>query len=383
MKNALVAVTCLSLAACGGGGSGDGPTTVESSVTFIPPQGILEYEVTLATKSTFRCVACDPEGRHILGGRNAGMGFLARYLSTGELDPTFGWVFLSQVVEWRSLAVRADGMIVAMGHKPDGTTVVASYEPNGSLKAMTQIALPSAYFWGAAMAVDTDRIVVAGMAWPTEGGEKDAAIMVLTPQLAPQPDFGSPKALGFWSLSIPGDDAFEAVSMSNGTIFAGGSKAINEVKHALLALLPASALDWEIKVDDAEGAETKITDLAILPDGKILAAVSALEKSAGFKAGVWRFDSAGILDTGFAKTYVKDDPGSAKAKLAVQSDGNFLLTVTDRIVRVLKDGGLDKSFVLGKAEHVFFDILLAPANKILVAGINDGDGAKAWFAQYR
>ena len=129
---------------------------------------------------------------------------VARYLSSGALDPSFGAGGVQRVDfggrsdQANALAVQSDGKIILAGHSggaiavarlaADGRSLDTSFGDNGDGEEVVPVS--SLGSDAADVAIDGDgRIVVAGTSKTNSGG--DYAVLRLTSGGRPDPDFGS------------------------------------------------------------------------------------------------------------------------------------------------------------------------------------------------
>ncbi len=144
---------------------------------------------------------------------------------------------------------------------------------------------------------------------------------------------------------------------------------------------------WTRTIQIGEHLPQGASDVEVLPDGRILAAVTVDEQiGGGFVLGVVRYRADGELDTTFADGGVATSPtgpfGSAHA-LEVQPDGRILVAgvyaCPERlcmvVVRFFEDGRLDSSFGAGGVAAdagprptSALDVAVQPDGKIVLAG---------------
>lgn len=117
-----------------------------------------------------------------------------------------------------------------------------------------------------------------------------------------------------------------------------------------------------------------VNDIAIQPDGKILA-VGVFHRANGMRTnGIARFNSDGSLDTSFA---LLGGGNAASLTLALQPDGKILVggafnsfngQSASRLVRLNANGTVDSSFTPPSLSGQINDILVLPDGKIMIGG---------------
>jgi uncharacterized delta-60 repeat protein len=309
-----------------------------------------------------RTVAVQPDGKIVVAGytrENATREHdfaIARFNADGTLDAGFGEA--GQII--RDVQGRGDE-IDAVLIQPDGgilvTGVVARMPPNGILDADFAIA----------------RYTSAGAPDPTFAGGG----VVITPV------FGR------------ADLAQAAVLQPDGRIIVAGRVADSggdDPDIALVRYNPDGTLDTGFGLDGIARHETsdvwdEVTDLAVQPDGKIVAAGHYLGGPARFL--VARFNPDGTFDPTFGTGGVASPTFSASGDFAqavvLQTDGKVIvggqasnqLAPDFAIARLHPDGRLDTDFGTdGKVTIDFFgaadaviDLVITPDGAILAAGL--------------
>ncbi|MDQ2792807.1 MAG: delta-60 repeat domain-containing protein, partial [Bacteroidota bacterium] len=146
--------------------------------------------------------------------------------------------------------------------------------------------------------------------------------------------------------------------------------------HGLIRLLPSGALDTSFNIGtgfDGTFGDRTIFELAVQPDGKIVAAGSFTTVSGYSQAGIARLNANGSLDTTFASPL---DPQAVVLALALQPDGKLLVggaqlgtfTSAQVLRRLLPNGTTDATFQGGPDNGVIIDLNLRADGSILVAG---------------
>jgi uncharacterized delta-60 repeat protein len=348
-------------------------------------------------------LALTPDGRIVVGGSsdmgtgNGGWNWrISRYSKRGALDPTFGTggTVLTSIAAgdgfpggetgtgeqiWE-LGLQPDGKIVAAGHSDEGpgsggvNFALGRYNPDGSLDAS---------FGG-------DGTITTAMA---PGNNDDVAF-----GLALQPN-GKIVAAGSSrqdaANSLDGNDFTLARYNANGTLdasFGSGGRV-----HT-----------------DVSGTSTSdtVTDVAVQPDGKIVAAgqVCSSSTSSSCDFAVARYNSNGSLDASFGSGGIVVTPVAPIAHfdtawdLALQADGKIVAAGTAdfgvgagrldfALARYNANGSLDSSFGgdgmvtvpigSGDAREEIFAVAVDSLGRIVAGGYTRTSGPLLDFAVAR
>lgn len=354
-----------------------------------------------------------PDGRILAGGlRQDAAGKpdlgLIRYTAAGALDPSFGTggtLIRSVSAEEdhvTSLALQNDGRILVglrvyagqdefsllrlnVDGSPDPT-----FHPGGTVVRP----LADSQTLGRALAVQAGgKILVAGSA-KNAGFGSDFTLTRFLPDGSIDSAFGGGGTV--WQSIQAGDDAANAmVLQSDGKILvAGRTHSGNMADPQLLAIVRFNANG---SIDGTFGTSgisvtaggQDILDLAVQPDGKILAAVS----DGNF--AVYRYLSDGTLDATFgtngrATAIPPSSAGSLGRALALQSDGKIVVVGSRTFginsyltaCRLLADGTLDATFGssgfvdAGSGGWDFWgnDVLIQPDGKIVIGATDSANG---------
>ncbi len=293
-------------------------------------------------------MALGPDGAVVMVGGTFVDFVMARFLADGTLDPGFGEggmvttdIQPGQQEEALAVALGPDGSIVVAGYSGfDATMALARYLPDGSLDAsfgsggIVSGAVPGRLY---AVAVQPDgRIVVAG-------------------------GHDIPDGTTDWS------DLLVARFEPDGT-------------------LDASFGDQGVVVADVDGATNTLRELAILPDGRILAGGESFGTFEGSeRTDVIRLMPDGSLDATFGDGGTLGiDTARVGERLAVQPDGRIVLTgrvllngeTRFETLRLQPDGALDATFGDGGSvrtdlrdgTEAALDVALDAEGRIVVAG---------------
>lgn len=205
------------------------------------------------------------------------------------------------------------------------------------------------------------KIIVAGST--NNGSNRDMALLRYNANGTLDTSFG---VTGYVTTAIgPGDDYASAVALqTDGRIVVAGS-AFNGSNYdfALVRYLPNGTLDTSFnstgKVTTAfDTSNDAPSDLAIQPDGKIIAAGNMTSQFAGREFAMARYNTDGTMDTSFGVTgkvitRITDSNDYIRA-IALQTDGKIITAGHARVgsnddvalSRHQMDGSLDTSFDL-------------------------------------
>jgi uncharacterized delta-60 repeat protein len=312
-----------------------------------------------------RSVALQGDGRIVVAGGSA-LGFydnfaLARYLSDGTLDTSFGTggkvitSFGEVSSEASSVAVQPDGKIVAAGYANidgNGDFALVRYNSNGTLdttfgtggKVITDFGFLQqgySYAFGYSVAVQLDgKIVVAGVAYIGPG--RDFALARYNSNGTLDNSFGTGgKVMSDFTRD---DAAFSVAVQPDGKIvLAGMSDVARGFGFALVRYNSNGTLDasfgtgGKVTTDfgllDQGFSNAYVASLAVQPDGGFVAA-GRVYINGGFHSGMARYNSDGTLDASFGTggkvtadfhgPYDYDQFGS----VVVQLDGKIVVVVS-------------------------------------------------------
>lgn len=338
------------------------------------------------------------------------LAFVSALLSTstskaqpGALDPSFQTVQFNNfgvTTIARDLALQSDGKIIVAGHRsdnlqqdcmvwrynPDGTPDVGFGSGNGY--SSFSLGYPHSSAFRAATIQPNGRILLAGWSQPSTNN-MNFMLMRLMPNGSKDLAFGT-SGIASTALSPSHDEGFALALQPDGKIIVAGS---SEGRFALVRHLSSGALDPLFSSDGIQttaiGTNDRITAVAVLPNGRILAGGSARMGSYHMFA-LAQYLSNGTLDPDFGNngkvtTHILAGDDVANA-MVVQSDGRILLAgygsgATDEfvLVRYMPDGSLDNSFgtegkvhtAIGQSDATATSMALSSAGSILVAGTSE------------
>lgn len=284
---------------------------------------------TIGASSIARTVALQTNGKIVVGGDSGGQLALTRYNTDGTLDTTFdtdGIVTTTSLTTAAGLdlVIQGDGKIVLAGQSNVGGAITAT------LARFNSDGTPDTTF-------DTDGIVTA-----------------------------------------PAGEVRAVALQSDGRIIVAGRSA----SHFFLARYnsdgtPDTTFDSDGIVTTSIGNASFVMDLAIQPDGKIIA--SGNSTSTTTNLALARYNSDGSPDTTFdtdgivTTTIVTSSIGNKQA-VALQTDGKIIVTGPLVLARFNTNGALDSTFNGGTIAitigtgGLFHNLALQADGKIIVGG---------------
>jgi uncharacterized delta-60 repeat protein len=283
-------------------------------------------------------VLLQPDGRIILVGWFAqslgGLHYaLARLLSDGSLDPSFGTggkvttPLAGGVDAGRDGLLQPDGRIVVVGTAGSMAAPVlalARYNMDGSLDGtfgtagQASVPLPVP-FRGGALALQPDgKLLIAGFTGGTVG-PADIGLVRLLPGGAPDPTFDGD---GFVTSDFGALEFAAAVAvLGDGRILVAGHRSAPAADLALVRYLPTGALDTTFGTSGLatadSGSEEFSSELIVQPDGRLLVAGTAFgPPSQDFILA--RFQANGAHDTTFGTAgFLRTDFGLTGGELGL------------------------------------------------------------------
>jgi uncharacterized delta-60 repeat protein len=333
---------------------------------------------------------------------------LARYNADGSLDTTFdidGKVTtpigtLDDIAD--VVAIQPDGKIVAAGYSNNGPIYVFAivrYNTDGSPdttfdsdgKVTTSIGLSSAFAHDVAIQQD-GKIVAAGSSY--NGSNDEFALVRYNPDGSLDTTFdGDGKVTT--TVAPNGSDANAVAIGPDGKIVAAGRSISPQTGYdfALARYNPDGSLDETFdgdgKVIPFDGSGNDYADdVAIEPDGKIVAAGHRFQTATGYDFKLVRFNTNGSLDTTFDGdgNVVTDfgQPLDIVNAIAIQPDGRIVAAGSSAnvnwdfaLARYSQNGSLDTTFdsdgrvtswigvIVG---NELFDVAVQPDGKIVAGG---------------
>jgi uncharacterized delta-60 repeat protein len=425
-QSALGAVACAVVALAGSAGATPSARGGELDPSF-GSGGLVTTDLTDDADSAC-CIAMQPDGRIVVAGYEAsvegaaGHAFVARYLSDGTLDSSFGGGvvrprFAADADLVQAIAIQPDGKVVAAGSvvAPDTNIALARWNADGSLdptfgaggKIVFGFA-PSSRERALALQIATDgKLIVGGAA---RGGGLPAGnflVARLNADGSLDATFGS-GGKTITDFGALGEVHGLAIDAGGRIVAVGGTFSINGGATWGKAFIAArynadGSLDTSFgggKVStgfagDLYGAAAN--DVVVQSDGKVVS-VGWIGRG-NSRATVVRHNADGTLDSGFGQggTVVLDEPagGSGLGGIALDSRGRIVVagdaagaSLDFELARLRTDGRLDPRFGTGGRVVTNFgggshdagsDVSLAPGGKAVVVG---AAGAKVALARY-
>ena len=209
-------------------------------------------KIGVSSRDFVPAITLDRSGRILASGYSLSSGAhfrLARFLDSGAIDTTFGVTgFVATGAQFRAVTVAADGTIFAAGTSatPNGRFILSKYSADGILDTSFATAGSTSVTPGTSdqiysLAIDiSGRIVVGGSA--TVGGSMRFALgrFLATGEL--DSSFGT---AGFNTITSGTSDSIASITIeSSGRIIMGGQSTINgSHRLTVAAYLPTGVLD--------------------------------------------------------------------------------------------------------------------------------------------
>lgn len=312
-------------------------------------------------------MALQSDGAIVTVGNSEGSSGIAllRFTRAGTLDPTFGsggiaTSFTSSNIFPSAIAVQLDGRIVIVGSIRPSTTpsfFVARYLSDGSLDpsfgsggSITTSLTPEGDSASALVLQPDGRIVVAGSGGPAfEGAAQNFEVVRYDPDGSLDSSFGT----GGSVIANMGGPGTSIVLRPDGRLVVGGwtQPPSGQGSFALLGLLATGAADPGFGVSGQVFTQVETYDfngtIALSRDGRIVLAGAAQSPTVQQWLVVLRYDADGSLDPTFASGGIfRTDLGPPVA-VAVDSQNRVVVTGDFSsgfgLLRILANGGEDLS----------------------------------------
>lgn len=370
-----------------------------------------------ANKYLAYVTAIQDDGKILVAGASYGNfwnGVLLRFNSNGIPDKGFGSdgkSIIKQSVFIKAITIQNDDKIVAAGYNSDTSDfVVIRWNNNGSFDThfgtggIVQTAVSSTG-GGLALALavqDDGRIVVAGGG--SNGLGYDFVLVRYNTDGKPDDTFGTDGRVitPVTDYMITGSVVSGLALQDDGKLLAAGGSCI--IRYNTDGSLDTTFGDDGKRVTGSYYEQT--SSVAVLADGKILAAGSSYNGNGSYDLAVSRFNSDGSPDTDFADNGRVVIPIMSLYTLSLTSvmadpdDGKIVVTAVNSyqsiIARFKDDGSLDESFadsgILGANGQGYFGgagmtiqgAAVQPDGKVVVAGYRDmNDSMGSQFAVAR
>jgi uncharacterized delta-60 repeat protein len=351
-----------------------------------------------------KAVLVQPDGKIVAIGESGSHVALVRYLADGALDPAFGvaGVVTTRLTEDDYFYVAAavlqpDGKIVVAGqvtiatNTTYGEVFVARYLTNGTLDAsfgpgglvVRDLGFDDS---GEAVALQPDgRIVVAAYGYDFNLSQSLFAALRLQSNGTPDTTFSGD---GRAEAAFPGSELARPTAIAlqpDGQILVAGYSFVSNINQIILARFQANgALDATFGtggvVSTSLGAtNASADDVAIQADGRIFVAGTASLNFDGWLLAA-RYQTNGALDLSFDTDGLVFSAGAGATAIALQPDGKIVMagyvTNDTGVFRFNTDGSPDSAFgtggrvqtALGPAQDSAAALALQTDGKIVVAG---------------
>lgn len=384
-------------------------------------------------------IAIQPDGRIVIAGQEKGNAVVLRLLASGQPDPGFGsggkvtLNFPGGRSELRTVALQPDGKIVAAGAAEvagNGDFLIVRYNADGSPDmsfgggdGIETVPVGSEDDQAEAVAIGPDGHIAASGTVDLPGGENGLGVVVLKSDGTPDATFGGDGSLVKQTTIGEGDDRGVAVAMLGGGRVLLGDECGSGRGNGFVLLQLLSNGNFDPGFGGGDGiVETpipgegltpglgRITDFALLPDGRIVAAGYGADYGGSppdytSTVAAVRYTPEGELDPSFAGdgifTHRIDDEGLARA-VALGEKGRILLggeyelpgttTNADWVARLTPGGTLDSSFGSGglvvRADTAPFgeaieNIAVDSADRLVTVGSAYGPNNTEWVSVTR
>jgi uncharacterized delta-60 repeat protein len=302
------------------------------------------------------------------------------------------------------LALQPDGKIIAAGSSTTGgntDVTLARYNPNGELDTtfdqdgIVKTDVDNKYDLANAVQLQTDgKIVIAGTTQqPNNTATQDFLAIRYLADGALDTSFDGDGKVVTPIAPAAQDVAQGLIIQPDGKAVLVGSRNLSNYDIAMVRYNADGALDATFDGDgisliELGNSADKAQDVAIQPDGKILAAGYSFDGTR-INATVARYNPTGTLDASFGSEGVATAPvgndSSVARSILVQPDGKIVVggqsgaafaTTDFLLVRFNADGTLDSGFgaagimkfPIGTNADIIQEIALQPDGKIVAAG---------------
>lgn len=368
-----------------------------------------------------RSVTLQEDGKIIIGGYTSDgikdFFCLVRYNNDGTLDEEFGESG-SVTTSFPSTSVGAivqlqtDGKILLGGHTWDGAAnafALARYTTEGVLDdsfgndGLVTASVDDKNVVARAMVIQPDgKIVLAGQAYVLTTDADDFALARFMPDGTIDLTFGND------GWQIHGFGAFTQ-DWANSLVIQGDNKLVAAGFSSSLVALARYTTTGEL--DDSFGeqglavyrvpnaTQGNINDLALTPEGQLIAAISAIDTFSNFHLA--RFMPDGSIDSNFGNEgWIRNRLSAANdgtTSLHLQPDGKILSggfaldngQANFTLLRYLPNGNLDTEFgqngvvtTLFESSSIIEDITQQPDGKIIAVGISSDFPYDITLARY-
>ncbi|MBW6497733.1 MAG: delta-60 repeat domain-containing protein [Bacteroidales bacterium] len=345
-------------------------------VARLHPDGSLDRDFMreIWVNNQVRAIAIQSDGRILIGGdftsyQENQVNRIARILPDGNIDLDF------------DPGAGANGRVNAILQQPDGKILIGGAFTSVDGVAHNRIArlnadgsLDTGFNVGSGannvvfdLALQPDgKIVVAGSFTSVNGQSRDR-IARLNPDGSLDGAFDPKRGANSTILNI--------ALQPDGKILASGQfhRWGNQNWGYIVRLNPNGSLDRGF--DSRTGANHYINAMVLQPDGKVVIGGTFFYYNGIFMRHLARLNADGSLDSGFD---IGDGPDSHITSLALQESGRILLAgnftsfngqTSNRLARLHPNGELDQTFSSGSGPHSLIHAMaVQPDNNILISG---------------
>jgi uncharacterized delta-60 repeat protein len=392
-------------------------------------------------ESYAEAVAVQPDGKVVVAGHEEGNAVVVRLLPNGDPDPGFGIGGKATTVipggesGAFAVALQSDGKIVVAGTgKALGGInydfFFARYNPDGSVDetfgggdGVELVAVGTEDDDARALAIGPDGRIAATGTVDLPAFKNGLGVVVLEPDGTPDASFGGDGSLVKETEIGQGDDRGVAVALlAEGRVLLGDSCGAGRGNGFVLLRLLSNGnpdpgfgggdgiVETPIPGEGLTEGMGRITDFALLPDGRIVASGYGADYGGeppdySSTVAAVMYTAEGELDSSFAGggifTRRIDDEGLATA-VALGEKGRILLggyyeqpastMNADWVARLTPDGSLDSSFGSGglvvRGDTAPFgetieDIAVDPEDRLLTVGTAYGPNNTSWVSVAR
>lgn len=263
-------------------------------------------------------LAMQPDGKILVGSLcvNNNLDGLARLMPDGTLDPTFGtggFAVFSQPIAFyiHKIMLRPNGKILLAGNEfsnSEDDFSAVQLLPNGTLDAgfgvgglaAHSLVMEPNYGWCAALQQDGKLLIGGGQWLPNSGVSDRLAVIRLLENGSLDPNFGTAGKFLHNGASL--SDGFALALQSDGKILLGGYLPEISPESGFFRLKKDGTLDASFGTNGlAKGqigdVHAQISELAVQPDGKILAVAEGRKLTGDYFFTVARFSAGTVVST--------------------------------------------------------------------------------------
>ncbi len=257
-------------------------------------------------RSSADAILLQPDGQILVSGilvlggaRTPTRTVLARYNPDGSLDTSFGasgTVVVIAIGDANQLALDSNGRILTINAVIVGNQRVIQFNPDGSVNSPIAVGTIVATSNGSGIQADTNFVVVGSQATIGRRGDFEVVVDRVTPNDTPDPSFNR-AMFDFGAESDTVDEGRAVAIQSNGQIIVGGDSNSGITRFGstfgLARLNPDGSLDDSFAnggtvTTEFQGADS-VRALLIQPDGNIIAVGSVRDGSGRIDIALARY----------------------------------------------------------------------------------------------